>query len=821
MVLWMFRNGRLAILSLLLSALFGALAVQAQDTDITYTFNQNKTSAGWKRAWGDVFREAAPWVEYSDDLQAGGYGGALKVNTAFKGGSWEEINVGGWLSGREWEKFDLTDIDTISYDLLLPTQMATGDAVIKLSTALDKEWVQIGPSFTDFPFSTLPRVTIGDKEYFKVTKSDPIGPEVNRTGSGMLILRLAAYHVQYQGPIYIDNVLLRLKRNEIIAKRPRNYDVVAGVVPLQLKTPSQGVTEGSGVAQFAIDNGDQLPMDCSGGTMCLASWDSTPLLDGFHSISFSYAYNREGSGGLDQRKIEVYVANMPIDMKILSPIEFQPVSANTLVKIRVSGPTPDTVTATIGRDAEVNLTAMGNGEYQTYLDLSTLAQGVHTLYVRASLSGRTIEKSIDIVTPARDNNLFIEKQGSEFVTIDRSLSGAPRVTPVKFMGFNAYDIPFKKPNKLATNQKGLVYDEFGRPLPVLIRKGTMFSYETMVDRLMMEARKRGLQVVRTWGFNSDLTQDEFTFYNKDWSYNETQFARFDYVLDSAARHGMRVVIVLQNYWSPYGGLPSIAKKFGFKSSLEFYESQEAQKMYRDYIEHFVNRTNTVSGIRYKDDPAIFSWELMNEPRMDLVDDSSTDKSIYDRDGAKLASWIKSSSAYIKELDGRHLVSTGAEGHGIEGFGGTTEGYGSDPFKVVNQPDIDFFTIHFYPNADGMDFSLDRTKKFLCEYVAAAHAHGKPLILEEWSINRQRPLKLDNEIILPKDPRYAAAKYQWMDEILTSFKNCGGNASLFWMLQMNQQDNEYGANVFTPADLVERDQPLLQILQRHATAVMRP
>jgi len=28
----------------------------------------------------------------------------------------------------------------------------------------------------------------------------------------------------------------------------------------------------------------------------------------------------------------------------------------------------------------------------------------------------------------------------------------------------------------------------------------------------------------------------------------------------------------------------------------------------------LTRKNTVSGILYKDDPTIFSWELMNEPR---------------------------------------------------------------------------------------------------------------------------------------------------------------------------------------------------------------
>ena len=53
---------------------------------------------------------------------------------------------------------------------------------------------------------------------------------------------------------------------------------------------------------------------------------------------------------------------------------------------------------------------------------------------------------------------------------------------------------------------------------------------------------------------------------------------------------------------------------------------------------------------YKEDPTVFGWELMNEPRN--YDDSS---------GNTLQAWIDEMSAYVKSIDSLHMLTVGEEG----------------------------------------------------------------------------------------------------------------------------------------------------------------
>ncbi len=133
----------------------------------------------------------------------------------------------------------------------------------------------------------------------------------------------------------------------------------------------------------------------------------------------------------------------------------------------------------------------------------------------------------------------------------------------------------------------------------------------------------------------------------------------------------------------------------------------------------VAHVNPYTGIAYRDDPAIFSWELANEPRR------------YPE------SWIDDTAAYIKSLDPNHMVTTGSEG--------TPPGERIDFIEAHNGPNIDYATIHIWPqnwgwyeprNAENTYPDAEvRAIMYFQNHDRDAAILNKPLVLEEFGLAR--------------------------------------------------------------------------------------
>lgn len=61
-----------------------------------------------------------------------------------------------------------------------------------------------------------------------------------------------------------------------------------------------------------------------------------------------------------------------------------------------------------------------------------------------------------------------------------------------------------------------------------------------------------------------------------------------------------------------------------------------------------------SGLRYADDPTIFSFNLINEPTTQPGFDASRGV----QPGASIAAWVDEMAAFVKSIDANHLLSVG-------------------------------------------------------------------------------------------------------------------------------------------------------------------
>ncbi|MFZ5986596.1 MAG: dockerin type I domain-containing protein [Bacillota bacterium] len=303
---------------------------------------------------------------------------------------------------------------------------------------------------------------------------------------------------------------------------------------------------------------------------------------------------------------------------------------------------------------------------------------------------------------------FVTTQGNMFV-----LDGKPFF----FAGANSYD--------LFTRGDG---SNTGTPEDI----ETKFMNKAQIDNLMSQMASDGIKVVRTWGFSHETWHG---FEPAEGQYSEPQFMLFDYIMESARKNGIKIIIVLENYWEAYGAIDQRLAWEGLPGKThaaraKFFTDEGCKEQYRNYVKHFVTRVNHYTNIPYKDDPTIFSWELMNEPRYQDAGENST--------GITLRAWIDEMAALIKSLDPNHMVSAGIEAHESRyGFGGD-EG---NPFIYIHQsPYIDFCTAHPYPDEHWANLTPEQNAELVRAWIHDAHnVVGKPIIIEEFNTYTNKEL----------------------------------------------------------------------------------
>jgi mannan endo-1,4-beta-mannosidase len=255
---------------------------------------------------------------------------------------------------------------------------------------------------------------------------------------------------------------------------------------------------------------------------------------------------------------------------------------------------------------------------------------------------------------------------------------------------------------------------------------------------------------------------------RDW--DEDLLRGLDFCLAEMAKRNMRGILFVSNYWQWSGSFaqyvrwitsetipdpdkPEMARGnwSGFmRFSARLYTVPAANELYRGYITHLIQRRNTVNGRLYRDDPAIMTWELANEPRPGTDDANDASVQVF-------AGWVDDTAKFIHAQDPNHLVCTGSEG--IWGCLKKPDVF----VKVHGTPAIDYVTVHMWLKNWGWlkdpqlgpdyEVAAGRARDHVEQHtVLATDTLHKPLVLEEFGLPR------DHENYSPDSPTTARDDY---------------------------------------------------------------
>eukprot|EP01121_Diplochlamys_sp_Union-15-3_P014074 TRINITY_DN444_c0_g1_i6.p1 TRINITY_DN444_c0_g1~~TRINITY_DN444_c0_g1_i6.p1 ORF type:complete len:636 (-),score=96.93 TRINITY_DN444_c0_g1_i6:532-2439(-) len=303
-----------------------------------------------------------------------------------------------------------------------------------------------------------------------------------------------------------------------------------------------------------------------------------------------------------------------------------------------------------------------------------------------------------------------------------------------------------------------------------------YESQSLVDASFLDMSAMGFTVLRTWGFLDIGSLDGTTRYNIDGKKNGVYFqywdtatnapkinegsdglVKLDYALSKAAYYNIKVIVALVNNWHHFGGMDQYVVWYQANNHDEFYTDARIKQAYKNYVNALVNRVNTYTGVRYKDDPTIFAWELANEPRC------KGDNKPGSCSTTTIVNWAGEMSDYIKSIDPNHMIAVGDEGFFTSGGSWPYQGYLSDvgvDHKALTQlPSISFATLHLYPESWGTSGSWGST--WISEHIDFAHnVAGKPTVTEEFGYSSDQ-VNIYNSWLGVIDSQSAAGSLVWM------------------------------------------------------------
>ena len=249
-----------------------------------------------------------------------------------------------------------------------------------------------------------------------------------------------------------------------------------------------------------------------------------------------------------------------------------------------------------------------------------------------------------------------------------------------------------------------------------------------VDQMLNQVVQMGGTLARVHAFQP-FWGDE-TLQPEPGQYNETVMKQLDRIIEAARIRGLRLSLMLINSKPAIHNADSIADKHGVNAHTyayyadsaeeydDFFTNSECKELYKQRVEAILTRENTITGVEYRNEPAIAMWELGNEIEWEEP---------WEHEDPTLRPWIEEMSSYVKSIDDNHLVTTGE-------FGWANR----NNFVADHDPDgIDLCSIHYYPGPNGgynLPDDPDKNHPELLEELIAVGQEqiGKPVYLGEYN-----------------------------------------------------------------------------------------
>ena len=230
-------------------------------------------------------------------------------------------------------------------------------------------------------------------------------------------------------------------------------------------------------------------------------------------------------------------------------------------------------------------------------------------------------------------------------------------------------------------------------------------------------------------------------------YNDDVLAGLDYLLMELGKREMTAVLYFNNAWEWSGGftqyvawanetpvlVPRVDGWFSYNEFAgEFVRNERAKEIFYSHLRYIVSRTNRYTGVKYIDDPAIFSWQICNEPRAFSATREGENQEAF-------AEWIATSAKIIREIDPNHMISTGSEGYyGCEWSMELCE-------KIHALDEISYVNCHVWPynwkwmRGDAMredlQKSCENTEEYINMHLELGRKIAKPVVVEEFGMPR--------------------------------------------------------------------------------------